>query len=100
MPGLTVTGPVRALGDAHPGLRVEVLRTSWNDQVSVLHDGRVDVGYVRLPIDPAGLELRPLFSERRMAVLGSGHRLAGATSVNIADLADEHLLQHPDSVPE
>ncbi|GAA4563897.1 LysR family transcriptional regulator [Planotetraspora kaengkrachanensis] len=100
MPGLTVTGPVRAFGDAHPGLTVEVLRTSWNDQVSVLHDGRADVGYVRLPIDAAGLEVRPLFSERRMAVVGTGHRLAGRTSVNIADLADEHLLQHPDTVPE
>ncbi|GAA4587063.1 LysR substrate-binding domain-containing protein [Planotetraspora phitsanulokensis] len=100
MPGLTVTGPVRALGEAHPGLTVEVLRTSWNDQVSVLHDGRVDVGYVRLPIDPTGLEVRPLFGERRMAVLHSDHRLAGETSVNIGDLADEHLLQHPDSVPE
>jgi len=100
MPGLTVTGPVRALGEAHPGLTVEVLRTNWNDQVSVLHDGRVDVGYVRLPVDSAGLELRPLFGERRMAVLPTDHRLAGETSVNIADLADEHLLQHPDSVPE
>ncbi|GAA1284110.1 LysR family transcriptional regulator [Planotetraspora silvatica] len=100
MPGLTVTGPVRALGEAHPGLTVEVLRTNWTDQVSVLHDGRVDVGYMRLPVDSAGLELRPLFGERRMAVLPADHRLAGETSVNITDLADERLLQHPDSVPE
>ncbi|HJY01836.1 MAG TPA: LysR family transcriptional regulator, partial [Streptosporangiaceae bacterium] len=32
MPGLIVTGPVRAFGDAHPELTVEVLRTSRADQ--------------------------------------------------------------------
>ncbi|GII57599.1 LysR family transcriptional regulator [Planotetraspora thailandica] len=100
MPGLTVTGPVRALGRAHPGLTVDVLRTGWADQVAVLHDGRADIGYVRLPVDPAGLEMRPLFSERRGVLLPADHRLAGEESLHIADLADEHLLQHPDAVPE
>jgi len=100
MPGLTVTEPVRALADANPGLTVEVLRTSWADQVDVLHDGRVDVSYVRLPVDTAGLQLRALFAEPRVAVLPSSHRLAGKQAVHLSDLADEHLLQHPDVVPE
>jgi DNA-binding transcriptional LysR family regulator len=100
MPGLTVTGPVRLLREAHPGLAVEVLRTSWADQVTVLHDGRADVGYLRLPADQHGLQVRPLFSEPRVAVLPAGHPLAGQESVSIADLAGEHLLQHPDLVPE
>jgi DNA-binding transcriptional LysR family regulator len=42
MPGLTVSEPVRALGAAHPDLTVEVLRTEWTNQVTVLHDGRAD----------------------------------------------------------
>jgi DNA-binding transcriptional LysR family regulator len=100
MPGLTVTGPVRLLREAHPGLAVEVLRTSWADQVTVRHDGRADVGYLRLPADQHGLQVRPLFSEPRVAVLPAGHHLAGQASVSIADLAGEHLLQHPDLVPE
>jgi DNA-binding transcriptional LysR family regulator len=100
MPGLTVTGPVRALADAHPDLTVDVLRTSWDDQVPVLHDGRVDVGYVRMPIDTTGLRTRELLRERRVVVLPAEHRLAGKEGVRLADLADEHLLQHPDVVPE
>jgi DNA-binding transcriptional LysR family regulator len=100
MPGLIVTDAVRAFAAAHPELTVEVLRTSRADQAEVLHDGRADVSYVRLPVDRHGLQLRPLAREPQLAVLPAGHRLAGKESVNIGDLADEHLLQHPDIVPE
>ncbi|MFI9385827.1 LysR family transcriptional regulator [Kutzneria sp. NPDC052558] len=100
MPGLIVTGAVRALSDRHPELTVNVVRTSWNDQVEVVRDGRVDVSYIRLPVDQSGLTVRPLLSEPRVAVLPADHRLAGKESVAVADLADEHLLQDPDAVPE
>jgi DNA-binding transcriptional LysR family regulator len=100
MPGLTVTEAVRAFGAAHPDIDVELIRTTWNDQVDVLHDGRVDVSIVRLPIDQAGLTVRPLFEEPRVAMLPSDHRLAGKPVIDITDLADEHLLQDPDAVPE
>lgn len=100
MPGLIVTGPARALGENHPGLTVEVMRTKRDNQTAVLHDGRADVSYVRLPVAPHRLVLQPLFSEPRAAVLPADHPLAGKPAANIADLADEHLLQHPDIVPE
>jgi DNA-binding transcriptional LysR family regulator len=100
MPGLIVTGPVRELARRHPGLDVEVLRTGWDDQVEVLHDGRADVGYVRRPADERGLTVRPLLSEPRVVVLPAGHRLAGKDSVDLADLAGERLLQDPAAVPE
>ncbi|MEC3918081.1 LysR family transcriptional regulator [Nocardia sp. CDC160] len=100
MPGLIVTGAVRALTDRHPGLTVELVRTDWFDQTEVVHDGRVDVSLVRLPIDPHGLTVRPLYTEPRVVVLPAEHRLAGKDAVSIADLAEEHLLQDPDLVPE
>ncbi|XVV15616.1 LysR family transcriptional regulator [Actinoplanes sp. CA-131856] len=100
MPGLIVTDAVRRLRDRHPGLAVEVLRTTWSDQVEVLRDGRADVSYLRLPADRHGLTVRPMTSEPRVVVLPTGHRLAGKESVAIADLAAERLLQSPDAVPE
>jgi DNA-binding transcriptional LysR family regulator len=100
MPGLIVTSAVRALLARHPGLNVAVIRTSFADQTDVLHDGRADVSYVRLPIDRRGLRVRPLTAEPRVVVLPAEHRLAGKDSVEIADLAGEHLLQDPDLVPE
>jgi DNA-binding transcriptional LysR family regulator len=100
MPGITVTSLVRLMHSRHPGLNLRLLRTSWHDQVEVLHDGRADVSIVRLPVDRTGLRLRPLFSEPREVALAIGHRLADKESVRIADLAVDHLLQNPDAVPE
>jgi DNA-binding transcriptional LysR family regulator len=100
MPGLIVTPAVRALREAWPDLTVEVIRTTWDDQTDVVHDGRADVSYVRLPIDQRGLQVRPLMSEPRVVVLPTSHRLAGKDTASVADLADEHLLQDPGTVPE
>jgi DNA-binding transcriptional LysR family regulator len=100
MPGLIVTAAVRVLRGRHPDLTVDVIRTSWDDQTDVVHDGRADVSYVRLPVDQRGLSVRPLLTEPRVVALPADHRLAGKDAVAIADLADEHLLQDPDAVPE
>ena len=100
VPGLIVTGPVRALRERHPELTVDVVRTGWDPQVEVVRNGQADVSYARLPIDQRGLTTHPVLSEPRVAVLPVEHRLAGKDRIDIADLADDHLLQDPDAVPE
>ncbi|WP_330275940.1 LysR substrate-binding domain-containing protein [Lentzea sp. NBC_00516] len=100
MPGIVVTPAVRVLVRHRPDVCVRLLRTSWHDQVEVVHDGRVDVSIVRLPVDQRGLTVRPLFTEPRVVVVPAGHRLAGKESVSVTELADEHLLQDPAAVPE
>ncbi|WP_285646241.1 LysR substrate-binding domain-containing protein [Lentzea sp. NBRC 102530] len=99
MPGLIVTPAVRVLAARHPGVRIDVLRTTWEDQAEVIHDGRVDVGYVRLPVPLDGLRCLPLFTEPRVAVLPASHRLAGKESVLEADLAGERRVHHA-TMPE
>jgi DNA-binding transcriptional LysR family regulator len=94
--GITVTHAVRAFGAEHPDVIVDVQRLEWDDQAAVLLDGRVDVAYVRLPIDEAGLRVTPLFTEPRMVVLSADHRLAGTEEVTEADLAGEPLIWHGD----
>ncbi|MFF7679744.1 LysR family transcriptional regulator [Actinacidiphila glaucinigra] len=100
MPGLIVTGAVRELSRRHPELSVEVVRTNWDDQTEVILDGRVDVGYVRMPVDTRGLATRSLLAEPRVAVLPADHPYAGKPALRVADLAGEHLLQDPAAVPE
>jgi DNA-binding transcriptional LysR family regulator len=51
-------------------------------------------------VDQRGLQIRPLLSEPRVAVVPSDHRLAGKERISITDLADEHVLQDPSMVPE
>jgi DNA-binding transcriptional LysR family regulator len=100
MPGIIVTRAVREFTARHPELDVQVVRTSWDTQVQAVHEGRLDVSFVRLPVEHRGLVLRPIFREPRVAVLPAYHRLAGKQSIGIADLAAERLLQDPDAVPE
>lgn len=100
MPGLTITEPVRALRSKHPNLQVNVVRTGWENQVSFILTGRIDVGYTRLPINESGLTVVPLFEEPRVAILPGSHPLADRTSLTISALANEHLLQDPTAVPE
>ncbi|MGY0005172.1 LysR family transcriptional regulator [Micromonospora sp. I033] len=100
MPGILPTATVRALRERFPELRVEVVRTSWDDQTEMVLDGRIDASFVRFPIDPRGLTVIPLYTEPRVVVLPAGHPLAARERVGLADLALLDLLQDPDAVPE
>ncbi|MDH6624038.1 DNA-binding transcriptional LysR family regulator [Streptomyces sp. LBL] len=94
--GVAVIPATRAFESRHPDVVVDVQRIEWDDQASMLLDGRIDIGYVRLPIDEAGLRVTPLYAEPRVAVLPAGHRLAGKEQVTEADLAGEPLVWHAD----
>ncbi len=90
--GVAVTPAARAFEDRHPDVVVDVQRIEADDQAAMLLDGRIDVGYVRLPIDEAGLRVTPLYTEPRVAVLPAGHRLAGKEEITEADLSGEPLI--------
>lgn len=100
MPGLLATPILQGLRAAYPDLEVSTVRTSWDDQVETILDGRVDLGLVRLPVPSRGLMIRPLFAERRLAVLPRSHPLAEQPAIDIDALAELELLQSPDAVPE
>jgi DNA-binding transcriptional LysR family regulator len=90
--GITATAAVREFAVRHPDVRVDMQRIESDDQAALLLDGRIDVGYVRLPIDETGLRVTPLYTEPRVAVLPAGHRLAGKEQITEADLAGEPLI--------
>jgi DNA-binding transcriptional LysR family regulator len=100
MPGIIVTPAVRLLEQHFPDLRVDVVRTSWDDQVEMVHDGRVDASFVRLPVPRRGLTVIPLFCEPRVVALPATHYLADRKMVMVADLVPLNLMQDPDAVPE
>lgn len=67
--GIPVIPAARAFEARHPDVVVDVQRIEGDDQAPMLLDGRIDVGYVRLPIDETGLRVTPLYTEPRVAVL-------------------------------
>jgi DNA-binding transcriptional LysR family regulator len=90
--GIAVAPAIQQFATRHPDVLVDVQRIEADEQAGMLLDGRIDIGYVRLPIDEAGLRVVPLYSEPRVAVLPAGHRLAGKEEVTEADLAGEPLV--------
>jgi DNA-binding transcriptional LysR family regulator len=65
--------------------------------VEQLHAGEIDVGFVRPPLEDAGLEELRLGREPMVCVLPKGHRLTRRTTVRPADLRDEPLVWWPEA---
>jgi DNA-binding transcriptional LysR family regulator len=95
--GVAVAPAIQQFADQHPDVVVDVQRIEGDDQATKLLDGRIDIGYVRLPIDETGLRVIPVYTEPLVAVLPTGHRLAGKEQITEADLAGEPLLWDSDS---
>ncbi|PFG29265.1 LysR substrate-binding domain-containing protein [Paramicrobacterium agarici] len=70
------------------------------EQRAVIVEGRADMVLARLPIDTTGLHVIPLYAESPVVVAPKGHVVEAADAVELADLTNEHLLQHPGAVPE
>ncbi|MFI5844520.1 LysR family transcriptional regulator [Catenuloplanes sp. NPDC051500] len=100
MPGMVLTPVVRHLEERFPGLRVEVCRASWHEQITALREGRFDAVYAQRPFDEDGLTVVDLYAEPRVVALPAGHPLATPGGVRLADLAGEELLQPAEAVPE
>ncbi|MFG2966004.1 LysR family transcriptional regulator [Streptomyces sp. NPDC048288] len=97
--GVVVTRALRAFTAAHPDVEANARRVEWDDQEQLILDGTVDIAYVRLPVRESGLELRPLYSEPRVAMLPDRHRLAGKQEISLADLDGERWLRYNDPRP-
>ncbi len=83
--------PILARFAAHPdAVEVEVEICGIGEQENLLREGHADIALLRTPHDdPAGFATEELLTEREVVVLRRDHRLAGRTSVTMADLAGE-----------
>jgi DNA-binding transcriptional LysR family regulator len=93
------TAALEAFGAQYPNVAIDLLRVYWHDQTEVLLDGRADVAFVHLPVDDHGLELLPVRSEPRVAVLPISHPAAGRHEISIADLADDPVIIQRGATP-
>ncbi len=107
--GLVKIGIASGLGDKvnqavaehmkrFPGMEIQYqdgLSTRQND---ALRELKIDVGFLRPPIDLVNLESEVLFEERFFVVLPREHRLAKHRELRLKDIADEPLLLFDRSV--
>lgn len=90
---------IGAFADDSTQLRIQTRQADFSDPSAGLADAHVDTAFVRLPIHAAGLEIEPLSSEARVAVLPASHPLAARQSITIAELLSERWLQMPATDP-
>ncbi|WP_282793303.1 LysR family transcriptional regulator [Streptomyces sp. CC224B] len=98
----TVQGPgdrlPRLLADlaaAAPGLRVRPRRLGLAERLAAVRSGELDAALVRAAPRAPGLELLPVWRDPLYVALPAGHRLAGAPSLRLGDLADLPLRLAP-----
>ncbi|GAA4833309.1 LysR substrate-binding domain-containing protein [Actinomycetospora corticicola] len=92
---LVVTPVVRELRRRHPEAEIRTVAVTGPVADGLLA-GRVDAVIARLPLPDDGLCLDRLHDEPRALVVPVGHRLAGRTSVELADFVDEPLARYGD----
>ncbi|WP_328319153.1 LysR family transcriptional regulator [Streptomyces sp. NBC_00388] len=85
-----------ALRAAHPGTRVSLVEGEPPRSVEMVRDGDCDVA-LAFRYGPAtdewdDLVVRPLLTDRMVGLVPDGHRLAGAGSITVGDLAGESWI--------
>lgn len=91
VPGVTVAKWTRIWGERFPNIPLEIVAVRADDQAAALREHRVDMGFVRLPIDRDGMSAIPLYREVPVVVVPKDHPVSLFEQVSLADLAEEQL---------
>ena len=87
---------IRRYRAVRPGVELSLLELTTLEQIAALKEGRIDVGYGRIPFDDPAIERTLLRNERLSTALPAGHSLtAHAAQLRLDDLAGEPLVVYP-----
>lgn len=86
---------VDAVHREHPGVRMVVLDATTTSLLPMVENHEIDLAIVNIPVLDIELVTEPLFSEDRVLVTPIDHPLGGRNSVDLATLAEYHLLLPP-----
>ncbi len=88
----TVAMAVSEFSSRCPGLHVELRTMSVPSQLASLLDRRLEVGFVRPPVNDPALATEVLIREPLVAALPRNHRLASKGRVSLSTLVDEPFV--------
>jgi len=91
---------LRVFGERHPEVELRVTNAGLNRPAAGLHEGEVDVAFVRPPFRDDGLSMVTVLDEERYAVLRADHPLATRESVRPEDIVGEPWIWVDDADPE
>ncbi|MFJ4209431.1 LysR family transcriptional regulator substrate-binding protein [Paenarthrobacter sp. NPDC089675] len=90
--GVTPGKWIRRWEERMPDVPLHSFMSDDDSQLSVLHDGSVDLSFVRLPVDREGLHVIPLYEEQQAVVAPKGHEISVFEEVAFEDLSEENFL--------
>ncbi|GAA4477311.1 hypothetical protein GCM10023094_19280 [Rhodococcus olei] len=86
----------RALRQRYPNIELSLVgRIMTRDAVVQLESGALDLAFVGLPVQSSSVHTRLIRREPFGVVLPTDHRLAGASAIDLAELADEGFVTTP-----
>ncbi len=84
-----------------PYVEIELHSLLPTAQVEALREERIQIGFLRLPVDTAGLVVEPIMREPLIVALPRAHRQARSARVRLTDLSeDTMILFRSDVAPE
>lgn len=87
---------IRSYRAARPDVEISLLELTSLEQIAALKEGRIDVGFGRIPLDDPAVQRQLLRNEKLIAAVSSSHSLlAGQGSLRLADLATDPLIVYP-----
>ncbi len=87
---------IRSYRAARPEVEIILLELTSFEQIAALKEGRIDVGFGRIPLDDPALERQLLRNEKLIAAAPVNHAILGRKGpLRLADLATEPLIVYP-----
>jgi DNA-binding transcriptional LysR family regulator len=83
---------IRAYRTAHLATRLELSELRSAAQVEALHAGRIELGFVCLPLDPKGAVLQPVLQDPLDVMLPREHPLAQHSELSVSDLQGQPFV--------
>jgi DNA-binding transcriptional LysR family regulator len=76
----------------YPGVQLRLVEEGGIVVEQLVREAKLDVGVVVLPVDEEQFEIFPLAERQLSLIVSSSHALAGAKTVNLAELREEPFI--------
>ncbi|SRR5579885_147739 len=86
---------LKVFADQNPKTHVVLKSLVTLQQTEALRNGRIDLGFLTLPVDDEGLTVEPILRERLMVVMRKNHPLSARKRLPLRALANETLIVFP-----
>lgn len=89
---------LQAYRSKFPEVGISIYQLNSTEQISALHEKRIDIGIISIPVSNHKIAVKPLPPVKFKLVMPEHHPLANRPSLTMHDLADETFIMTPKSV--